>query len=136
MTGQFKRTLTGFECFDENSKKIAKRFKFGEIAELDNTQRRNPKFHAKFFAILNLTFQNQDITQDFATFREVVTIHAGYFTWVKLLDGMEMKRAKSISFEKMDDLEFEGLYNEVFNICLSILGCKSEELELELLRFE
>ena len=135
MKGIFKRTYSGFEVSDENSAKIFKRFKFGDLAELEHKATRNIKFHRKFFAVLNLTFQNQDITEDKNGFREAVTIEAGFYHYQKQIDGSEIKRANSISFSKMDDIAFEDLYNKVFNVCLKILGCKSEELEKELLKF-
>ena len=136
MKGEFKKTFTGFECWDEASKKIHRRYTFGEVAVLENKQPRNYKFHQKFFAVLNLTFQNQDLSDDMDVFREIVIIHAGYYNLIKLIDGSHIKRAKSISFASMDDLEFESLYNAVFNVCLHILGCRSEELEKELLKFD
>ena len=136
MKGLFKRTYSGFEPSDENSQKIMKRYKFGELAELENTIKRNLKFHKKFFAVLNLTFQNQDYTDNEKTFRKIVIIEAGYYHWIELVDGSKQKEANSISFENMDDIEFEDLYHHVFKVCLKILGLKSEELEMELLKFE
>jgi len=49
-------------------------------------------------------------------FREFVTIDAGHFNLVKTPAGIE-KRAKSISWSKMDDFAFEALYKDVFNAC-------------------
>jgi len=136
MKGIFKRTWSSFEPADENSKKIFKKYKVGDVVELDHKARRNVQFHRKYFAMLNLTFQNQDITQDERDFREAVQIAAGFFHYQKQLDGSEIKRSDSISFEKMDEITFTDLYNKVFDVCLKILGCKSEELELELLKFD
>lgn len=136
MKGLFKRTYSGFEPSDGNSQKIMKRYKFGELAELENTIKRNLGFHKKFFAVLNLTFQNQDFTDDKKIFRKIVIIEAGYYHWIELVDGTKQKEADSISFENMDDLQFEDVYNHVFNVCLKILGLKSAELEHELLKFE
>ena len=136
MKGQFKKTFAGYECLDDNSKRIHKRHKFGEVVEFEHKQVRNVKFHRKFFSMLNLTFQNQDITDNQNDFREAVTIAAGYFHYQKQIDGTEIKRADSISFAKMDDIEFGRVYEDVFCVCLKLLGCKSEELELELLKYD
>ncbi len=136
MKGFFRRTFSGFEPVDDNAKKILKRYQFGETAELENTIKRNVRFHRKLFAVLNLTFQNQDISKNENDFREAVTIAAGFYHYQKQVDGTEIKRADSISFSNMDDTTFELLYNKVFDVCLKILGCKSEELESELLQFD
>ena len=136
MRGIFKRTFSGFEPIDEDGNKILKRFKFGEIAELESKIKRNIKFHRKLFAIINLTFPNQDITKNENDFREAGTIASGYFHYQKQVDGTEIKRSDSISFANMDDITFESLYNKVFDVCLGILGCVSEDLERELLHFD
>lgn len=136
MKGLHKRTFGGWEPIDDQAKKILKRYKVGDVAELEHTARRNVKFHRKYFGVINLTFQNQDLTDDQNEFREAVQIAAGFWHYQKQIDGSEIKRSDSISFSKMDDITFEDLYNKVFNVCLHILGCKSEELERELLKFD
>jgi hypothetical protein len=136
MKGFFRRTFSGFEPVDDAAKRILKRYQFGETLELENTIKRNVLFHRKFFAMINLTFHNQDITKNENDFREAVTIAAGFYHYQKQIDMTEIKRADSISFSKMDDISFENVYNKVFDVCLKILGCKSEELESELLRFD
>ena len=135
MKGLHKRTYTGWEPVDEQANKILRRYKFGELAELENTIKRNVGFHRKFFAVLNLTFKNQDKAENMTDFRYYILIKSGHYHLI--LDGMDaIKVPDSISFENMDDIEFQLLYNDVFNVCLRILGCKSEELELQLLKFD
>ena len=136
MKGLHKRSFGSWEPIDENARKIFRRHRVGDLVELDFKAIRNVKFHRKYFAVLDLTFQNQDLTNTREDFREAVQIHAGFWHWQRQVDGTEIKRSDSISFGKMDDITFEDLYNKVFNVCLKILGCKSEELELELLKFD
>ena len=49
-------------------------------------------------------------------FREHITIEAGHFKLVNTPAGIE-KRAKSISWSRMDDVAFEALYKDVFATC-------------------
>lgn len=135
MKALYKKTFSAWEPIDEQGLTILNRHKLGDIVEIEVKAKRNIEFHKRFFAIINLTFQNQDISDNINDFREAVTIAAGYYHYQKQVDGSEIKRADSISFSSMDQLYFEQLDNQVFNICLKILGCKSEELELELLKF-
>lgn len=135
MKGLHRRTFSAWEPVDDQAKKIFKRYKVGELAELENTIKRNLKFTAKYFVMLKLTFENQDINDNKDMFRKLVQIQAGYYYWINLIDGTKQKESLHINFDSMDDLEFEKLYNDVFNVCLKILGLKSEELELELLKF-
>ena len=111
MKGLHKRTFSGWEPVDEQSQKILKRYKVGDLAELEHKATRNVKFHRKYFGVINLTFQNQDITDEQNEFREAVQIAAGYYHYQKQIDGSEIKRSDSISFAKMDDITFESLYN-------------------------
>lgn len=130
-----KKTISGFVPFGDSEFEKFKKFKHGDVYEVDIKMKRNYKFHKKFFALINLTHMNQDYIDSFEHFRSAVTIEAGFFEWVKLLDGTEQKKAKSISFSRMDQAEFEEVYNRVFDVCLKILGLKSEELEQEILAF-
>lgn len=135
MKGIFKRTFGSFEPIDENAHKIFKRYKFGDEIELEHKAKRNVKFHRKYFLVLKLTFENQEEIENENDFREAVQIAAGFWHWQKQIDGSETKRSDSISFENMDDIMFENVYNRVFDVCLKILGCLSEDLEMELLKF-
>jgi hypothetical protein len=136
MKGLYKRTYSAWEPVDVEAKKIFKRYKVGELVELEHTIKRNLKFTAKYFVMLKLTFENQDLCPNIDLFRKLVQIQAGYYYWINLIDGAKQKESVTIKFTKMDDLEFEKLYSAVFDVCLKILGLKSEELELELLKFD
>jgi hypothetical protein len=91
-------------------------------------QMRNPKFHAKFFAMLNFAYEyfqpEIPITKsgvvperNFDKFREDVTILAGFYDVVVNIKGEARYQAKSISFGSMEDLEFQDLYKAVFGVC-------------------
>ena len=49
-------------------------------------------------------------------FREYIIIEAGHFKLVNTPADIE-KRAKSVSWSRMDDVEFEALYKDVFATC-------------------
>lgn len=49
-------------------------------------------------------------------FREYITVEAGHFNLVQTPAGIE-RRAKSISWSRLDDVGFEALYKDVFNAC-------------------
>ncbi|EIP3425745.1 DUF1367 family protein [Salmonella enterica] len=54
--------------------------------------------------------------KSFDAYRAWVTVEAGYYDVVELPDGSIRKVAKSISFAKMDETEFMGLYRAVFDV--------------------
>lgn len=100
----------------------------GEVIRADFKKMRNPKFHRKFFALLNIGFdawepgeltnEHGPVEKNFEQFREDVTILAGYYEQHVRLDGSMRTVAKSISFANMDEIEFGKLYNSVVNVLL------------------
>ena len=99
----------------------------GELAEVTFVVPRNPRFHRKFFALLNLGFEawepalehaGQTVAKDFEQFREDITILAGHYVQTWTLEGEMRLRAKSISFASMDNDEFEKVYNSVADVLL------------------
>ena len=129
-----------FECIrgtnpdeDRAWKRIWKRitsFEPGEISFLEFVIPRNPKFHRKLFALLDVGFEawepnrvrksykGRAMEKNREQFREDITIMAGFYEQTFDLKGRMVIRAKSISFAKMDDAEFELLYSAVIDVLL------------------
>lgn len=119
---------------DQETKDAVGKMAVGDMLQGKFTKMRNPQFHRKFFALLNHAFQHWeprayredvavggDVTaplKEFEQFREDITIMAGYYTSSFRVDGTAKLRAKSISFGKMDEAEFEKLYSSVINVIL------------------
>jgi hypothetical protein len=131
----------------------------------DFKQARNPAFHRKFFALLNLGFDywqpsggaispadkklvrgyvqlvahyagHADTLQELADQylrdeaekragnisavnrlkRSVGNYRSGFYTEYQMPDGTTRKEPKSISFAKMDDVEFSQLYKSVLDV--------------------
>ncbi|EBG6922926.1 DUF1367 family protein [Salmonella enterica subsp. enterica] len=56
------------------------------------------------------------LLKHFESFREWVTIQAGFYSEYIMPDGSRRKVAKSVSFASMDDAEFHGVYQSVLNV--------------------
>lgn len=93
----------------------AKKLKAGEHFECEVKKKRNIKFHRKYFALLNMLFDNQEIYSNIDDLRHDLTIEAGYFTTRYNIYGEEVKKANSVSFAKMDELEFNNLYSKTLD---------------------
>jgi hypothetical protein len=89
---------------------------------------RNPRFHRKFFALLNLafdhwepvaaTYKGQVVGKNFDQFRNDIVCLAGFGEVAVNLRGETRVTAKSISFASMDQSEFDDLYNATVNVIL------------------
>lgn len=107
------KTLSGVfkPCYDtdyENAKKIPLNTPF----TVKYTKKRNIKFHRKFFALLNMVYQNQERYNCIDHLRKDLTIASGYYEIRYGLSGEEIAEAKSISFASMDEIEFSELYGK------------------------
>jgi hypothetical protein len=101
--------------------------KAGYGVSLSVKKHRNVKHHRKFFTLLGLAFdmwrpsagleyKGRPVRRDFERFREDITILAGHYEQVFRLDGSVRLVAKSISFAKCDQLEFDAVYKSVLDV--------------------
>jgi hypothetical protein len=119
---------------DLDKTKIGK-IPFDTPLEFDVKVPRNIKFHRKFFAMLNLAFENQEEFKNFQIFREAVIIGAGFFEKVQRLHGEEIIVAKSISFAQMDNEQFEQLYTACIDTIIDYFNFTKKDFESELAMF-
>ena len=116
------------------------RFRIGDVMTAKVSRNRNPKFHAKFFALLSVgydafnptnEYKGRPVHKNYDRFREDVTIMAGYYDLVPTLTGQVRPKAQSISFAKMGQDEFEVLYSEVANVILEkvLTNYSSDDLD-------
>jgi len=120
----------------------------GEYILATIKKQRNAKFHRKWFKLVDFAFDNfhpKEVTtkhgiaqKNFKRFRKDIIILAGYFDQVYKFDGSVILNAKSISFGKMDDIEFRQLYTATFNAIVKYIftnhtpdEIKAIETELE-----
>lgn len=141
--------------------------KCGDVLSADFKKARNPRFHRKYFALLNLGYeywepvsgtispeekelvrgyvkflayytdnddalqsaadvylddvaqkrtQNITATKSFDAFRSWAIEQAGQYNTYEMPDGSLRRVAKSISFAKMDDLQFGELYKSTLDV--------------------
>ena len=130
----------GFAPADTETAALHSKLKIGEVLHGDFKRMRNPRFHRKLFALLNLAFDYWEPGEinskygvpekNFDRFRRDLIILAGFHEVVIRLDGSTRVEAKSISFSSMDDTEFDKLYNAVLNVILkrvNVLNTMSAE---------
>ncbi|CUY33110.1 MULTISPECIES: DUF1367 family protein [Serratia] len=59
---------------------------------------------------------NISSAKSFEAFRAWVTIQSGHYTAYQMPDGSERKEPRSVSFAKMDDIEFSEFYKAVLDV--------------------
>jgi hypothetical protein len=114
---------------DEMSAEAMEGFKANGLYKAEITQPRNIGFHRKFFALLNLVYKNYEqpevfykgirVFKSFERFRDDVTISCGHYELELNKLNNVVQRAKSISFAKMDQTEFEALFSTAITVILA-----------------
>ena len=122
------KTISGLVPSDPDSEAWYNKLKIGNVVHADFRKYRHPIFHRKYFALLNIGFDNWTPGEinskygvpekNFERFRKDIAILAGYFDLVIRLDGTSRPEAQSISFSNMDQDEFEKLYSKTIDILI------------------
>jgi hypothetical protein len=131
-----KRTLSGFEPADEPSRESWKKFKVGEIYRGDVVKPRSYQHHKQIMALLNLTYDNQDRYDNFESFRKAVALAAGHTEEIIGVDGEIHRLPASISYDRLDEIEFTKVAGAMMTVCCHILGdIGADELEAEISKY-
>jgi hypothetical protein len=117
---------------DAESEAYIARLKIGEMVCGEFKKPRNPLFHRKAMALVRLLYEHfedryagqirhkGDVVQpNFERFRNDITIVAGYYESTFNINGEVRLTARSWSFAKMDEAEFEKLYSALIQAGLS-----------------
>lgn len=123
---------------DMESDRLA-RFKTGEVYEVDIKLSRNASFHGKVFKFFNFCFEHWDAdktvkyqcpTSQFNTFREHLTVLAGFYISTVNLNGEVRIRAESLSYAQMDQERFEFVYQALIQAAIKQLFGRDDDNEV------
>ena len=130
------KTQTGLKpCYDSDFENYAK-IPIGEEFEIEYTKKRNLQFHRKYFALLKLAFENQSDYRLMEDLRRDLIITSGrYDEVINKITGEVYKVANSISFAKMDNVEYNLLYEETKNIISKWIGIDNEQIDTEIQQY-
>ena len=137
-------TSNGFKCASDEDYENKRKLKIGEVYEVDIKLKRNYQFHKMYFALINCAweYQNEKRQAHFKNsvekFRKSVELAAGHseIFW-DIKNKCEIEQVKSISFDKMDNVEFSDLYDRVKNVLFEVFltHVTVEEFQSNLINF-
>lgn len=105
-----------------------RKLKVGEAYQCEIKHPRNLEFHRKFFALITMLFENQDIYTDPERLRKDLIIEAGFYNEWTDFNGIVRKEAKSISFARMEEEEFRELYYRIMNVIVHYFHFNKQEI--------
>jgi len=129
------KTLSGLKpTYDSDYEKL-KKIPLNETLEWEVKMSRNIQNHRRYFALMNLVFQNQELTNDINILRSMILIKAGYYVERPTLDGEIMLDAKSISFSTMDELEFQEVFSRSIDVIIEYFKFDRMSIKQEISNF-
>lgn len=129
---QFDHSLK--PAFDSDLEKM-KKLKVGELYEIEYKKPRNILHHRKFFGLLNVVFENQEIYNNIDIMREELTKACGEYDTYTNHKGIECYKAKSLSFASMCQVDFDLFYSKFLDVVITIFKFDRELFEQELESF-
>ncbi len=111
-----------------------KKLKIGKDYQVEIKHPRNYQYHKRFFALLNLCYENYETEMPFGTFRRWLIMRAGFVKSFST-DRGTFYDAESISFANMDQKQFEEVYSRVLDVVIKLLGLTEEDVTENLLNF-
>ena len=137
-----KKTSHGLVPDDPDTGEWYEKLKIGENVHGPLRKHRLTWMHRKYFALLNVGYSNWTPgkinskygvpEKNFDRFRKDTAILAGFFDIVIRIDGTTRPEAKSISFAKMEQEEFDRLYNRTIDVFLKhIYGKGGSKKEID-----
>lgn len=111
---------------------LSKKIPENKIFEIEYKKQRNLKFHKKFFALIKLAFENQELYTNIDDFRhDLLVLSHFYDEKINLFTNEKIKVAKSLKFSQMDEVEFSEVYENVKNTICKLLRVTNEIIEQE-----
>lgn len=129
-----RNTINGLVPLYSSDLEEKRKLKIGETYQVEVKRPRNYQFHKKFFALLNIGWENTDVDMPFETYRRWVTMRAGFYKVYHTPKG-ELYEPESIAFSNMDDDTFSEVYDRVLNVILKDTGAEKPDVEAMLIDF-
>lgn len=131
MKGIMRKMPGGFlVAADDSTQDGLRRIKNGALVTVEVKKGRNVRLTRKFFSMIDLAFDCQEVYEDRDTFRKAVQLRANVTDLVMLPGGELVAIPRSLSFASMDDIEFAKVYDACLTtLCREFLtGQTPEEL--------
>jgi len=102
-----------------------------EMVTAEIRRQRNPRHHAKLFALLQVVFENQSTFPTVEDLLCAIKLATGLFDTRVTVDGDRYQVPKSISFAAMDQTRFEQWYERAVEVILTRIIPNANRSQLE-----
>ena len=110
---------TFFQPTDKSQFELMAQIPSGKEFIVDINLNRNPANHRRYFAFINMAFDMQETFDNKENLRHYLQMRAGHYDTYITHKGKTMYQPRSISWEKLGELEFKQLFSECINAFLA-----------------
>ena len=130
----FGVTDSGLVPFNDESREALRSYGCGEIIRVKLFKDRNVRFHRKYWALVNMVFENQEIYKSKEAMHFAIKVAAGWIDHVEVGQKVHLM-PRSTSFEKMSEQEFSIFYLDAVEAIKALIPQFGNELEGDLNAF-
>ena len=129
--------LSSLKPADDEATEALKKWKQGDILRAEVSKPRNIGHHKKFFSLLNIVVDNQERFRNTSELLDAIKFELGHIDTRRKMNGEFFQVPKSISFAKMNQLEFDKFYSKAIDVILLhvLPGVDKSDLEQEVLGY-
>ena len=114
-------------AYDSDYEK-AKKLKVNTEYQCEVKRPRNYEFHKKYFALINMVFENQEKYINIDHLRKDLTIASGFYTKRFDINDNEILEPDSISFGSMKQDVFDDLYSKTLDAIVMYFHFDKEDI--------
>ena len=133
MKAVFKKLNNSIMPTDEDGARMLQSIPQGATCLVEYVKNRNYENHKRYFAMLDICFDNQDFYDNKEHFRKAIQMLAGHYEALVIYKKGEAEThyiPKSIAFDKMDETEFNELFDKSITAFLGRYGNGITESEI------
>ena len=121
----YKTTISGLAPADENEYEKFQQLGIWE-GYVNHKKQRNTPNHRRFFKMLGVVYDNQELYNNIEHMRSILTMKAGYFDSVITSTGTTYL-PQSIAYDKMDEIEFRNFFSKVIDAIIKEFDYNDED---------
>jgi hypothetical protein len=114
-------------AYDSDIEKL-KNLKVGEVYLFNTNLEREPLLLRKFFALIRMVYDNQECYKSIDVLREDLLILSGHYDRI-ITDKGTIVKAKSISFDKIEEDEFRQVFSNVIDTIITEFNFSKREIK-------
>ena len=132
-----RKHLNALHPADSEAENHLKKVKPGVVFSAEIKRPRNYENHKRYFALLNLAFENQEKFKSVDQLKEAIKFELGYTELIRKMDGTFVEKPKSINFATMNETDFQTYFSKSIDVIIKYVlpGVERQELINEVLAF-